>query len=125
MSRLVTNLFGKALRETGQAMDRLALMINDTEFYKETYTRHRPVMDLYGKVCDVMIMNQFQECFFTNFTSNCSYLRHHHEKVPIKTTRISTIDQNTSIESEVFVAPSAAVIGEVSIKSKSSVTNVD
>jgi carbonic anhydrase/acetyltransferase-like protein (isoleucine patch superfamily) len=39
--------------------------------------------------------------------------------------RIYAINQSTSIESEVFVAPSAAVIGEVSIKSKSSVINVD
>jgi carbonic anhydrase/acetyltransferase-like protein (isoleucine patch superfamily) len=40
-------------------------------------------------------------------------------------TRIYTINQTTSIESEVFVAPSAAVVGDVSIKSKSSVINMD
>jgi carbonic anhydrase/acetyltransferase-like protein (isoleucine patch superfamily) len=39
--------------------------------------------------------------------------------------RIYAFNQSTSIESEVFVAPSAAVIGDVSIKSKSSVLNVD
>lgn len=40
---------GTALRETGQAMDRLGLVIAENEIYKETFARHRSVMNLYDK----------------------------------------------------------------------------
>ncbi len=45
-----THLFGRALRETGQAMDRLGLTFSNNEIYKETFSRHRAVMNLYDKV---------------------------------------------------------------------------
>jgi hypothetical protein len=46
-----THLIGKALRETGQAADRLGLTLANNEIFQETYSRHRPVMSLYDKVC--------------------------------------------------------------------------
>jgi hypothetical protein len=50
MLRRVGHLFGKALRETGQALDRAGLRIADNEIFRETYSRHRPIMTLYDKV---------------------------------------------------------------------------
>jgi carbonic anhydrase/acetyltransferase-like protein (isoleucine patch superfamily) len=41
------HLLGKAFRETGQAMDRLGLTVAENEIYKETFSRHRPVMNLF------------------------------------------------------------------------------
>ncbi len=45
-----THLFGRALRETGQAIDRLGLTFSNNEIYKETFSRHRAVMNLFDKV---------------------------------------------------------------------------
>jgi hypothetical protein len=50
MNRMV-HLFGRALRETGQATDRLGLRVLNSELYRETYSRHRPIMTLFDKVC--------------------------------------------------------------------------
>ena len=50
--RKVTNALGKALRETGQALDRVGLTVSGTETFKETYSRHRPVMNVFDKVWD-------------------------------------------------------------------------
>ena len=95
-----THLFGTAVRETGQAMDRLGLKItgngniltnlsfpqNSTfshpcylllDIYQETYSRHRPVMNLFDKYPTVAV--------------------------------------------DAFVAPSASVIGKVMMLDKSSV----
>lgn len=46
----VSHLFGKALRESGQALDRVGLKVSGNELYRETYSRHRPVMNLFDKV---------------------------------------------------------------------------
>lgn len=45
-----SHLFGKAMRETGQALDRLGLTVSGNELFKETFSRHRPVMNLFDKV---------------------------------------------------------------------------
>ena len=50
MIRRTSHLFGRALRETGQALDRLGLTISGNEIFNETYSRHRPIMNLYDKV---------------------------------------------------------------------------
>lgn len=44
------HLLGRAVRETGQATDRLGLTISNVESFKETFSRHRQVMNLYDKV---------------------------------------------------------------------------
>lgn len=49
--RRVSNLFGRALRETGQAIDRLGLNLKGHDIFNETFSRHRPVMNLFDKVC--------------------------------------------------------------------------
>ncbi len=48
--RRAVHLLGKAFRETGQALDRLGLTVAENELYKETFSRHRPVMNLFDKV---------------------------------------------------------------------------
>lgn len=48
--RKAVHLFGKAFRETGQALDRLGLQVAENEIYKETFSRHRPVMNLFEQV---------------------------------------------------------------------------
>jgi predicted adenine nucleotide alpha hydrolase (AANH) superfamily ATPase len=48
--RRAFHLLGKAFRETGQALDRLGLSVANNEIYKETYSRHRPIMNLFDKV---------------------------------------------------------------------------
>lgn len=50
----VSNLFGRALRETGQALDRVGLTISGNDIFKETYSRHRSVMNLFDKVCFIL-----------------------------------------------------------------------
>lgn len=47
--RRAMHLFGTALRETGQAVDRLGLTMAENEIYKETFARHRSVMNIYDK----------------------------------------------------------------------------
>lgn len=44
-----SNLFGRALRETGQALDRLGLVIAQNELFKDTFSRHRSIMNLFDK----------------------------------------------------------------------------
>lgn len=45
----ISHLFGRALRETGQAVDRLGLRVLNSELYREPYSRHRPIMTLFDK----------------------------------------------------------------------------
>ena len=46
----VSHLLGRAIRETGQAVDRLALRLEGKEaVYNEFWSRHRPVMNLFDK----------------------------------------------------------------------------
>lgn len=40
---------GRALRETGQALDRVGLRAIEKPIFKEPFSRHRPVMNLYEK----------------------------------------------------------------------------
>ena len=55
--RAVSNLFGRALRETGQALDRLGLVVQDNEIFRETFARHRTVMNLFDKVSHIIDVN--------------------------------------------------------------------
>jgi len=71
------HLFGRALRETGQALDRFGLTIAGNEIFNESFSRHRPVMSL--------------------------------------------VEKNPEVSSAAFVAPTAAVIGNVSLSEKSSI----
>lgn len=48
--RRAVHLFGRALRETGQALDRVGLRVAENEIFRETYARHRNVMNLFDKV---------------------------------------------------------------------------
>lgn len=48
--RKAVHLLGRAFRETGQAMDRLGLTVAENEIYKETFSRHRPVMNIFDQV---------------------------------------------------------------------------
>jgi hypothetical protein len=48
--RKALHLFGRAFRETGQALDRFGLKYAEQDIYKETFSRHRPVMNLFDKV---------------------------------------------------------------------------
>lgn len=47
--RRATHLLGRAFRETGQALDRAGLTIGENEIFKETFARHRPIMNLFDK----------------------------------------------------------------------------
>ncbi len=49
--RKAIHYFGRALRETGQAMDRLGLVVAENEIFRETFTRHRQLMTIFDKVC--------------------------------------------------------------------------
>lgn len=46
----ISNIFGRALRETGQALDRLGLTIAENDIFNDTFSRHRTVMNLFDKV---------------------------------------------------------------------------
>lgn len=60
----VSHLLGKALRETGQAIDRVGLTISGNELFKETFSRHRNVMNLFDKVMQIIFgsVNMFHLC---------------------------------------------------------------
>ncbi len=68
---------GRCLRETGQALEHLGLRVQNSDIFKQTFSRHRSVMGVY-------------------------------DKQPV-------------ISQDVFVAPSATVVGEVHLASQSSV----
>ncbi len=48
--RRFTHGLGKALRETGQAIDRLGLMVGNKNSFLENFARNRPIMNLFDKV---------------------------------------------------------------------------
>ena len=48
--RRAVDLVGKALRETGSAMDRLSCTVRENEIFRDTLTRHRQIMPLKDKV---------------------------------------------------------------------------
>jgi hypothetical protein len=86
----VSNLFGRALRETGQAIDRLGLTIAGNEIFKDTYSRHRPVMNLFDRVFQHLKLHYSYNYEFIYF-----------------------LYQRPIIAAGVFVAPNASVIGKV------------
>ena len=45
-------------RATGQALDRVGLTVSGTELFKETYARHRPIMNLFDKVDIIEIYHE-------------------------------------------------------------------
>jgi len=47
--RKAVDLFGKAMRETGHAMDRLTLTAAENEIFRDTFARHRQMMPLKEK----------------------------------------------------------------------------
>mmetsp|Transcript_7841 Transcript_7841/g.5883 ORF Transcript_7841/g.5883 Transcript_7841/m.5883 type:complete len:232 (-) Transcript_7841:38-733(-) len=47
--RKAAHIFGRALRETGQALDRGGLVVMDHDIYKETFSRHRTLVNLMDK----------------------------------------------------------------------------
>jgi hypothetical protein len=55
--RRATHVFGRALRESGQALDRLGLTFSNNEIYKDTFSRHRSVMNLFDKVRSIVVSN--------------------------------------------------------------------
>ena len=55
----VSNLFGRALRETGQAIDRIGITISGNDIFKDTFSRHRPVMNLFDKVYYCLLFTFF------------------------------------------------------------------
>eukprot|EP00301_Raphidiophrys_heterophryoidea_P024414 c7921_g1_i1.p1 GENE.c7921_g1_i1~~c7921_g1_i1.p1 ORF type:complete len:256 (-),score=73.53 c7921_g1_i1:152-868(-) len=77
MIRRVLHLFGMAVRETGQAIDRVGCRMQDKFIFEEKISRHRQLMNLYDKFPEVAV--------------------------------------------ESFVAPNAALIGDVKISDRSSV----
>ncbi len=76
MRRLVFET-GRALRETGQAIEQLGLRVSNSDIFRQKFSRHRTVMGVY--------------------------------------------DKQPTVATDAFVAPSASVIGEVSLSSSSSV----
>ena len=55
----VPHLLGKALRETGQAVDRLGLSIAGNEVFRETLSRHRTVMPISVDRCPSVSSSSF------------------------------------------------------------------
>jgi hypothetical protein len=53
--RRAIHLFGNAIRETGQAFDRFGLIIAGNDRYKDTFSRHRSIMNIFDKVMHLLI----------------------------------------------------------------------
>jgi hypothetical protein len=63
------HLLGRTVRLTGQKLDRLGLKIGGNEIYQETWSRHRPVMNLFDKVIRAI---DIRSCLFIfDFFSYC------------------------------------------------------
>eukprot|EP00298_Acanthocystis_sp_HF-20_P022521 c30498_g1_i1.p1 GENE.c30498_g1_i1~~c30498_g1_i1.p1 ORF type:complete len:240 (+),score=116.12 c30498_g1_i1:52-771(+) len=77
MLKRATYLFGLAVRETGQALDRVGCRMQDKYMFKEKLSRHRQIMNLY--------------------------------------------DRHPSVSNDSWVAPSASVIGDVTVSSQATV----
>ncbi len=97
--RRAIHLFGRALRETGQKLDRFALESVGNEIYQETYSRHRSVMNLFDRV----------RC---SFSCSCDFFL------------IICCFQYPTIAAGGFIAPSASVIGKVLLYDSVSVGQV-
>ena len=67
------HLFGRAIRETGQAMDRFGLTISGVDSFKETFSRHRPIMNLYDKV---IIFYVLRKKIYIKFLINYFFRNH-------------------------------------------------
>lgn len=113
-TRVVTNALGRALRETGQALDRVGLTVSGTEIFRETFSRHRPIMNLFDKVritsslplglCVALSVDTAEEFIRSSlFPSLSSW-------------------QRPLVANGVFVAPSASVVGQVLLYGNSSVS---
>jgi len=74
----VQHLFGRAVRESGQALDRLGLTISGVETFRSSYSRHRQLMSV-------------------------------------------DVDRSPDVAANAYIAPSASVIGNVSLSDDSSV----
>lgn len=67
--RKVVHGLGKALRETGQAIDRVGLTVSGDEIFKENFSKHRSVMNLFDKVVLKQFLNLMRFSFLTYFIS--------------------------------------------------------
>ena len=56
MLRAGVHVFGRALRETGQGIDRLGLRIENIELFRGTFSRHRPILSVFDKVYFSLLM---------------------------------------------------------------------
>lgn len=98
--RRAIHLFGNALRETGQALDRFALEAAGNDIYKETFSRHRPVMNLFDRVSRDWSKFRFvSNLFIFNF-------------------------QRPIIAAGCFIAPNASLVGKVFLHDSVSVRNL-
>jgi hypothetical protein len=67
-ARKAVHYFGRALRETGQALDRVGLRVAEKEIFRDTFTRHRPTMVINDKVMNDGICRRLS---FYIFESKC------------------------------------------------------
>jgi hypothetical protein len=68
-ARKAIHYFGRALRESGQALDRLGLVVAENEIFRETFTRHRKLMTIMDKV--TRIFAQMYNFIVRSETSDC------------------------------------------------------
>ena len=110
MKRGVSAL-GKALRETGQALDRMGMRAQDSWMFQEKICRHRAVMNLFDQ---------------RPFVSETAYVRHMRVKTPPFLSPsagdvIGGVVDDGAAWPAPQVAPNASVIGNVNLKDQSSV----
>jgi carbonic anhydrase/acetyltransferase-like protein (isoleucine patch superfamily) len=103
---------GRALRETGQAIDRIGLRALEKPIYKEPFSRHRTVMNLYEKCVCRAVGALGRRCGRRCLPSSGNPLR----LPPSSDTR-----RHPWLDTSVFVAPNATVVGQVDINQHSSV----
>ena len=122
MAQRVAQVVGKALRETGQALDRLGLTISGNESFRDHLSRHRPLMSLLDKVRRPLLspLGSLAQQLPLFSLPHPAHPPSYPLPPPISHSH-SPAQQKPSAASSSFVAPSAAVIGSVTLADKSSI----
>lgn len=105
----VLQKIGLALRETGQALDRLGCVLQGNYSFREQRTSH-DFEDLY-RLQDFVPLRLMRSCSFTCFYSSCLWLAVNRSR-----SLISLMDKQPSVGSNAFVAPTAVLFGDVRVR---------
>ena len=120
-------VLGRALRESGQALERLGLRAIEKPVFKEAFSRHRNVMNLFEKC----VRATAARAPGRPSSAACSGTHHFHAPAvlsPASSTPsfpslpcLPPPRRHPVVATDAFVAPNATVVGRVAVNAQSSV----